>query len=106
MPVDRFDIQFTREAEKDLVRLRPWTDEATRAVLRLADDPFLGHALSGNLKGLRSLEFTLKGSGAHRAVYVVFDVERVCLVFIVGPHENIYRKAERRLASLRHQGWS
>lgn len=48
----------------------------------------------------------MKGSGAYRAIYAVFDVERVCLVFIVGPHENIYRKAERRLASLRQQGWS
>jgi mRNA-degrading endonuclease RelE of RelBE toxin-antitoxin system len=106
MPANRFDIQFTREAEKDLVRLRPWTDEATQAILRLADDPYLGHTLSGNLKGLRPLEFTLKGSGAHRAVYVVFEAEQVCLIFIVGPHENIYRKAERRLASLRREGWS
>jgi hypothetical protein len=62
------------------------------------DDPFLGHTLSGNLNRLRSLEFTLKGSGAHRALYVVFEAEQVCLVFIVGPHENIYRKAERQLA--------
>jgi len=60
--------------------------------------------LTGNLRGCRSLGFSLKGSGQYRAVYVVLDDESVCLVFIVGPHENIYGKAERRLDALRQAG--
>jgi mRNA-degrading endonuclease RelE of RelBE toxin-antitoxin system len=105
MPTDPFDIQFTRDAEKDLKRLRPWTDAATRAILKLRADPYLGHTLAGNLKGLRSLEFSLRGGGAYRAVYVLNEEARVCIVFIVGAHENIYAKAERRLAALRRAGW-
>ena len=44
--------------------------------------------------------FSLPG-GAHRAVYTVLEEEHVCLVFLIGPHEGIYRKAERRFAALR-----
>jgi hypothetical protein len=55
-----------------------------------------GHPLSGVLHGTRALEFNLKGGGAFRVVYVVLDDDRVCVVLIVGPHENIYARAERR----------
>jgi mRNA-degrading endonuclease RelE of RelBE toxin-antitoxin system len=104
MASDRFDVQLTREAEKDLRRLHAHTGRVTRAILKLEDDPFLGHSLTGSLKGTRSLDFSLPGSGVYRAVYVVSDTTRVCLVLIVGPHENIYDRAERRVKALRHAG--
>ena len=101
MASNRFDVQLTREAEKDLKRLQAHTGRVTRAILKLEDDPFLGHPLTGSLKGTRALEFSLPGSGVYRAVYVVNDDNHVCLVFIVGPHENIYVRAERRVKALR-----
>lgn len=60
--------------------------------------------MAGSLRGARALEFNLKGSGAYRAVYVVLEDERVCLVFIIGPHENIYRTATRRYEALKRSG--
>jgi mRNA-degrading endonuclease RelE of RelBE toxin-antitoxin system len=104
MSTERFAVELTREVEKDLKRLRPWTDQALRAILRLEENPNLGHALTGSLKGARSLEFSLRGSGVCRALYVVLDDSRTCLVFMVGPHENIYDKAERRVAALKRAG--
>ena len=104
MSTRRFAVELTREAKKDLKRLRPWTDQATRALLRLEDEPHLGHPLAGSLKGAYALEFSLKGSGVYRAVYFLIDHRHVCLVFIVGPHENIYDKAERRAAALKRGG--
>lgn len=95
---------MTREAAKDLKRLRPWTDQALRRIRRLESDPYAGHPLTGNLRGARSLEFSLRGSGVYRAVYFVTEHNRICLVFIVGPHENIYDKAERRIQALRQAG--
>lgn len=89
---ERYSVKLTREAERDLRRLRPWTDQANRAVLQLEGDPYRGHALVGSLHGTRSLEFTLKGGGAYRAVYVVLAEELTCLDF-VGPHENIDARA-------------
>jgi mRNA-degrading endonuclease RelE of RelBE toxin-antitoxin system len=61
MASNRFDVQLTREAEKDLKRLQAHTGRVTRAILKLEDDPFLGHPLTGSLKGTRALEFSLPG---------------------------------------------
>lgn len=104
MPPERFTVTLTRQAENDLKELRPRTDQATRALLVLEDDPRCGHVLSGSLRGSRSLEFNLRGSGAYRAVYVILLEERTCLVFLIGPHENIYERARRRLEALRRSG--
>src|SRR4029453_4968882 len=93
-PSDRFEVELTNQAEKDLRNLRPWVAEATRALLSLKSDPRRGHTLTGSLRGCRSLEFSLKGGGAYRAVYLVLESELVCLVFIIGPHESIYAKAD------------
>jgi hypothetical protein len=54
--------------------------------------------------GPRSLDFSLKGGGVYRAVYVVLEEEHVCIDFIVGSHENIYDRAERRVAALKRSG--
>lgn len=91
-----FKIELVRDAEKDLRRLRPWTAQVTRQLLRLEQEPMIGHPLSGVLHGTRALEFNLRGGGAFRAVYIVLENDRVCVILIIGPHENIYEKAERR----------
>lgn len=83
--------------------MRSFRDKAARALLALELDPYKGHALTGSLCGARSLEFSLPG-GAYRAAYVVLEEERTCLVFLVGPHEGFYRKAERRMEALRRLG--
>jgi addiction module RelE/StbE family toxin len=100
----RFEVELTDQAQKDLKRLRPWASQVARTLLTLEDDPYRGHTLTGSLRGARSLEFTLKGGGAYRAVYVVHTDDRVCIVFIVGLHENLYDKAERRFGALKREG--
>ena len=97
-------VDLTREAEKDIKRLRPHSDKVTRAIAKLEGDPFLGHTLSESFKGAHSLAFSLPGSGAYRAVYFLLDDSSVCLVVIVGPHENIYDRAQRRVDALRRAG--
>lgn len=99
----RFDVEILPRALKDLKALKQHEAEAIRQILRLEENPELGHMLQGSLRGVRSLEFSLKGSGAYRAVYVVLDQQRVCVVFLVGPHENIYERAERRWAAVKKQ---
>ena len=80
---------------------------------RLKTDPRAGHTLTGALQGARALEFSMPG-GQYRAAYVIQEdvpkqddpdeTESICLVFMVGPHENFYREAERRLKALRGSG--
>lgn len=105
-----FVVRFTRTAEKDILALRGLAGDATRKISVLREAPHKGHPLKGKLKGSRALEFTLKGV-AYRAAYVVFpevagtaETERGCLVFMVGPHEGFYEKAERRAEALMQQG--
>jgi mRNA-degrading endonuclease RelE of RelBE toxin-antitoxin system len=100
----RYEVLLTSAVKKDLKRLRSHKARIGEALGELETNPLAGHTLKGTLTGLRSLGFTVKGSGAFRAVYAVIDDEAVCLVIIVGPHENIYEAAERRVESLRAAG--
>jgi mRNA-degrading endonuclease RelE of RelBE toxin-antitoxin system len=97
------EVELTRLARKDLDALQGKNEaahaEAVVALGALERDPFAGHPLSGSLKGCRSLEFSVKGSGQYRAVYVVLDNRRVSIVFIVATHENVYREASKRLSA-------
>lgn len=102
MPAKRFEVQLTPRAEKDLKGLRHDTPGVVRELAKLEEDPLRGHTLKGSLLGARSLEFTLRGGGAYRAVYVVHE-DCVCIVFIVGSHENIYKRAESRYKALRRK---
>ncbi|GFP33136.1 mRNA interferase RelE/StbE [Candidatus Hakubella thermalkaliphila] len=97
-----FEVHLTRNAEKDLLGLRDLTERATNEILALKQNPHKGHPLKGSLRGARALDFSLKGV-AYRAAHVVLESERVCLVFMVGPHEGSYEKAERRVKALRQR---
>ena len=100
----RYRVELTDGAKKDLKKLRQHRAQIGEALGRLEENPLAGHSLRGTLHRLRSLEFTVKGSGAFRAVYGVLDADAVCLLVIVGPHENIYDRAERRVEALRTAG--
>jgi mRNA interferase RelE/StbE len=103
MSPERFEVQLTAQAEKDLKTLRPYLPKVMRALLALEQNPLKGHTLTGSLRGVRSLDFSLPG-GAYRAAYFVVVDDHVCLVFAIGPHENYYREAERRYEALRRSG--
>jgi mRNA-degrading endonuclease RelE of RelBE toxin-antitoxin system len=98
----RYRVELTDGAKKDLRKLRQHREQIGDALGRLETNPKAGHPLQGTLYRLRSLEFTVKGSGAFRAVYCAIDTDAVCLVIIVGPHETIYDRAERRVEALRN----
>lgn len=104
MASDRYTVRLTRHVEDDLKRLRRWRARVANQLLRLESDPFLGHTLSGSLKGVRSLQFSLPGGSVYRAVYVLVQEHHECVVFLIGPHENIYKRAERRLAAVIRSG--
>jgi mRNA-degrading endonuclease YafQ of YafQ-DinJ toxin-antitoxin module len=94
-----FSVRITRAVEGDLNDLEPYRRQVVGKLLALEENPYMGHALKGALKGLRSLEFSLPG-GACRAVYEVKKEEKACLMVIIGYHEGLYERAERRI-----KGW-
>lgn len=96
-----FVIELTGPAAKDLKALSNVENEIITHLKTLASEPEEGHCLSQNLQGIRSLEFSIKGSGEYRAAYVVqMDVFKVT-VFLIGTHENFYDKAAKRVKSLK-----
>ncbi len=105
MPTDdRYRVELTAAAQKDLSKLKQNQAAALSEIAKLEADPLLGHPLKGSLKGVRALEFSLKGSGVYRAAYIVDEHDLVCIIFIVGPHQNIYRDATKRLKALNKSG--
>src|SRR5437660_5426573 len=90
-----WDVHLTRPAEKDLDALKRLSARASSRLAVLKTNPLQGHPLTGDLKGARALEFSL-GGVAYRAVYVLIPEDRVCVVFLVGAHDGIYRIAQRR----------
>ena len=98
----RFTVYLTRAAEKDHGNFKGKANENVEEALRqLEHHPHLGEPLAGNLAEVRSLHFSLKGSGQHRAAYVVLLEQQECVVFLIASRENFYREAERRYRALR-----
>jgi hypothetical protein len=95
-----YEVRLTRAANKDLKQLRSHANTIAKALGQLRTDPVAGYQLQGSLAGIRSLEFTFKGSGAGRAAYVILAEHKVCLVFITGSHGGFYERAERHAAAL------
>lgn len=101
MSSESYSIRLLPRAAKDLKGLRPYTDRVAREIAKLGATPYLGEPKRGTLQGVRALEFSLPSRGSYRALYFVIEEERTCVVFLVGPHEGIYEKAERRYRALK-----
>lgn len=96
-----FLVELTTLAAKDLKGLPKIEDEVLVHLRELRTNPKKGHGLVQNLQGARALEFTIKGSGEYRAAYVFQEEEEKVTIFLIGPHENFYEEAGRRVKLLK-----
>jgi len=82
-----FSIQIKQSAAKELKRIAgKERARIVNAIDRLAENPYLGSALKGDLKGLRRLRI-----GDHRVLYEVRDEELIVLVIRVAHRREVYR---------------
>jgi hypothetical protein len=95
--IDRYRVELTTAAQKDLKGHRHASVPIFDALARLEFDPESGHPLSGDLSGIRSLDISVKGSGAFRAAFEVDGLEKVCRVVAIGPREGFYERLRRRM---------
>jgi mRNA-degrading endonuclease RelE of RelBE toxin-antitoxin system len=95
--IERYRVELTTAAQKDLKGHRHAAAAIFDALSRLEFEPESGHSLSGDLAGVRSLDITVKGSGAFRAAYEIDELEKVCRVVAIGPRERFYERLHRRL---------
>jgi len=104
--MSKYSVQTTKAVEDDLDNLKHLKEQAIKKLLVLEEDPKNKTSpLSGNLKGLHGYKFNLSGAGAYRAVLQIKGKSKICLLIIVGPRENLYQKAARRVEALKRQGF-
>lgn len=98
-----YSIEFSTGAVKDLKAkaCKPHLNEIFEEIQVLGTEPLAGHLLEGSLAKVRSLHFSLKGSGQWRAAYYVMTEEKFCLILLVATRENFYKKANSRYRSIK-----
>lgn len=95
--IERYRVEITTAAQKDLKSYRHAAKIVIDALAQLETEPESGHLLLGDLVGIRSLDFNVKGSGSFRVAYEVNERDEVCLVIAIGPREGFYDRLRRRL---------
>ena len=83
-----FSIQIKRSAAKELERItKPYRTRIVEGIDRLADNPFLGNALKGELRDLRRLWV-----GDYRILYEVQDDALLVLVIRIAHLREVHRR--------------
>ena len=81
-----FSIRIKASAAKELKRVvKPDRTRIVSAIDRLAENPFLGDALKGDMRGLRRLRV-----GDYRVLYEVRESVLVVLVVRVAHRRDVY----------------
>lgn len=92
-----YEVVLSLAAQRDLDTLPPSLLSAlqTNHFPRIAASPRgVGRPKKGRLAGVFGYDFGPRRS--YRVVYEVLDAKRLVLVIAIGPHDQAYRKAERR----------
>jgi addiction module RelE/StbE family toxin len=79
-----YEVRFTREAQKDFLKLTPKLRERLRRILvnTLSQDPHLGKRLIGDLEGFYSFRLTYKD----RIVYMIEETTRQIIIHRARTH--------------------
>lgn len=101
MTQETFEIILEPVAARDLKSLKHDAGKIVDEIIVLETNPKKGHELNGSLQGVRSLSFSIKGSGQFRVAYLIVEKDRKCVVFAIGPHENFYNMAEKRARQMK-----
>lgn len=92
-----FTVHFSNPAEKDLKRLPENVHRKVIEILRVfGDNPMAGIRLKQDLKRFWKYDFHANGV-SYRIIYDIDLKRKIILPLIVGPRENIYNQARRRL---------
>ena len=87
----RYAIRIKASAARELQRIeRPTRERLIAAIDRLAENPFAGRALKGELRGLRRIRV-----GDYRLLYEVRDGDLLVLVLRVAHRREAYRLRTR-----------
>ena len=90
-----YEIRLYSAADKAIAKLdRPVRIRIKDEILKLQEDPLLGHPLTGKHAGRRSLH--LKAGGVeYRAVYEFDPAQQILWILYFGTRENLYKELDR-----------
>lgn len=81
-----YRARYTPVAAESIRHLHPSVKQAIRGAIRdLTADPFLGHPLTCELTGFRSLRVS-----RYRVIYRIQEEDRAVEIHLVGPRKDIY----------------
>ena len=97
-----YKVYLEREAEKFLKKItkrdKPLYQRISRALEVLIQDPFIGKALSGDLKGIYSYRV-----GSYRIIYLIQSGQLIVLVVDIGHRKEVYKSARPNLSQYQVQ---
>ncbi len=83
----KYRIELSKKAEKSLARIdKRFKSRVERVIDSLPSDPFLGKALNGEYKGLRSCRVW-----PYRIVYEIRGCELIILIINVLHRQSVYK---------------
>ncbi len=92
----KFKMRFTPEASRLLSRFHPENKKLIKkALLTIHQDPYRGHDLQEELKGLKSFR-----SNRYRIIYDINEKERFIQIYYVDHRRDIYEQFQRLLNEL------
>jgi mRNA-degrading endonuclease RelE of RelBE toxin-antitoxin system len=81
-----YRVRYTPVAAESIRRLHPSVKQAIRQAIRdLTEDPFLGHPLTFELTGFRSLRVS-----RYRVISRIQEGNRTVEIHLAGPRKDIY----------------
>ena len=92
-----YEVVLSSAAQRDLDDLPPDLLSAlqTTHFPRIASHPRdAGRPKKGRLKGIFGYDFGPRRG--YRVLYEILEAKRIVLVIAIGPHDQAYRRAERR----------
>ena len=86
--MNHYRLLFTQRAQKDIAQLSdPLKLRISTTLDKIAENPFLGKALRGELHGSHSYRV-----GIHRIIYEIHKREVLVIVLKIGHRREVYRQ--------------
>lgn len=95
----QFALEAHRAVRRDLRKISAKTAKeiVNEALPKIAQSPFVGIPLTGDLKGYFKFVFRSK-SVSYRIIYQIDEKRKIIFVVAIGPREKFYERLFRRIS--------
>lgn len=93
-----YKIEFLKPVRRDLKKISHHARDfiINDSLSKIQNDPYTGIKLRGKFRDYYKYSINFQGV-TYRAVYQIYDNEKIVLIIAIGARENFYNKLLRRL---------